>query len=511
VNKIFVCVLCLLFFAASAKSAEDENDLRAPLLVSGVASKPPQHPVSADGGVFKGASYSTFSTVTVGAGTRARERVPSSSSATLSPLSSAPTSPLTPPPLNVESLISSLNSCSTMEATEEGKVRGTVVDEGRSTKGMYTPEILSMMRKAVIPEKWECTINHAKELIAYLGTKKVSTIYQYSFKEFLSTLGRMEEEEWLDLFSRTIGLAKQKIDGDEALMIFSVLAKIPASEREGVITLAREFIGKNSISSILSALGKFPTSEREEVVILAREFIDKNGISSILSALEKIPASARGDVVTLAKEFIKPEMNGLMVTKTLERVGREKGVAGEKRHYMRRAKRGNVGAVTAAMESSPSSERALSSAQSGEPPVPRAFDEAHDEEARETERHVRGWTGKREANNIAEAIADVILRGETVDRERLKQLFEELRLSETREDVGRMTHSDEASITEGMNSTEFINEIGEALKEGVSTLENSEKAHDAVDDFIKTLHSFESLVEPSTLQCGISLIARYMI
>jgi len=115
-----------------------------------------------------------------------------------------------------------------------------------------------------------------------------------------------------------------------------------------------------------------------------------------------------------------------------------------------------------------------------------------------------------EANHIADDIANDICRGSVVNRDQWEYLFKEIGPFKTAKDVDSDDRSEDISGAEKTNLTEFIDELGSDLRAGMSGRDRSGKAISALDDLVKTLHSFEGLVDPSTLECGILLVLEYM-
>jgi len=115
-----------------------------------------------------------------------------------------------------------------------------------------------------------------------------------------------------------------------------------------------------------------------------------------------------------------------------------------------------------------------------------------------------------EANHIAGDLANEIWRGSVVNRDQWKYLFEELRPFKTGEGVAFDDRSEDTSGVEKKSSAEFIDELGSDLREIMPSRDTSGKVISILDDLIKTLHSFEGVVDPSILECGINLVLEYM-
>ena len=115
-----------------------------------------------------------------------------------------------------------------------------------------------------------------------------------------------------------------------------------------------------------------------------------------------------------------------------------------------------------------------------------------------------------EANHIASDIANEIWRGSMVNRDQWKYLFEELSPFKPAESVASDNSSVDISTVGKKSLTEFIDEIGSDLRAGMSDRDRSEKAISTLDDLVKILHSFEDLVAPSIIECGINLVLEHM-
>ncbi len=114
-----------------------------------------------------------------------------------------------------------------------------------------------------------------------------------------------------------------------------------------------------------------------------------------------------------------------------------------------------------------------------------------------------------EANHIADDIANEIWRG-SINRDQWEYLFKELRPFKTAEGVAFDDRSEDTSGVEKKSSAEFIDELSSDLREIMPSRDTSGKVISILDDLIKTLHSFEGVVDPSILECGILLVLEYM-